>query len=189
MGRRRRAHALMSYATIATMDSGTLLTRWTNYSGDFRGATAPLGSFPQTTSSPPISTPRISIFIMAVGPAPLMQDQIPILVMVCPSRKQRPAFPYQCPGFGSQRLQVVAQNPRGLPHHRQSAVVQCLLPSRGAASLDYRASHVSAYLLRGFRSLMPFVQLVNSVPTPFVNFLIRNVFRKIRGASTGLLQA
>jgi hypothetical protein len=31
-----------------------------------------------------------------------MQDQIPILVMVCPSRKQRPAFPYQCPGFGSQ---------------------------------------------------------------------------------------
>ena len=97
---------------------------------------------------------------------PLMQDQIPILVMVCPSRKQRPAFPYQCPGFGSQRLQVVAQNPRGLPHHRQSAVVQCLLPSRGAASLDYRASHVSAYLLRRFRSLMPFVQLVNSVPTP-----------------------
>jgi len=30
------AGALMSYATIATMDSGTLLTRWTNYSGDFR---------------------------------------------------------------------------------------------------------------------------------------------------------
>jgi hypothetical protein len=57
-------------------------------------------------------------------------------------------------------------NTRGLPHHRQSAVVQCLLPSRGAASLDYRASHVSAYLLRGFRSLMPLVQLVNSVPTP-----------------------
>jgi hypothetical protein len=33
-----------------------------------------------------------------------------------------------------------------------------------APSLDYRASHVSAYLLRRFRSLMPFVQLVNSVP-------------------------
>lgn len=132
LGRRRRAHALMPYATIATMDSGTLWTRWTNYSGDFRGATAPLGSFPQTTSSPPISTRRISIFITPVGPA-LMQDQIPILVMVCPSRKQRPTFPYQCPGFGSQRLQVVAQNPRGLPHHRQSAVVQFLLPSRGAA--------------------------------------------------------
>jgi hypothetical protein len=34
-----------------------------------------------------------------------MQDQILILVMVCPSRKQRPAlpgFPSQCPGFGSQ---------------------------------------------------------------------------------------
>ena len=69
--------------------------------------------------------------------------------------------------WSSLELGVVAQNPRGLPHHRQSAVVQCLLPSRGAASLDYRASHVSAYLLRGFRSLMPFVQLVNSVPTPF----------------------
>lgn len=53
------------------MDSGTLLTRWTNYSGDFRGATAPLGSFPQTTSSPPISTRRVSIFITPVGPAPL----------------------------------------------------------------------------------------------------------------------
>ena len=62
----------------------------------------PLGSFPQQTSSPPISTRRISIFITPVGPAPLMQDQIPILVMVCPSRKQRPAFHYQCPGFGSQ---------------------------------------------------------------------------------------
>jgi hypothetical protein len=144
-------------------DSGTLLTRWTNYSGDFRGATAPLGSFPQTTSGPPISTRRISIFITAVGPAPLMQDQIPILVMVCPSRKQRPAFPYQCPG--SQRLQVVAQNPRGLPHHRQSAVVQCLLPSRGAACLDYRASLVSAYLSPQIRhGNRQFVQLVNSVP-------------------------
>src|SRR6185503_5162013 len=31
----------------------------------------PLGSFPQTTSSPPISTRRISIFITPVGPAPL----------------------------------------------------------------------------------------------------------------------
>ena len=33
-------------------------------------------------------------------------------------------------------------------------------------TLDYRASHISAYFLRGFRSLMTFVQLVNSVPTP-----------------------
>ena len=62
--------------------------------------------------------------------------------------------------------QLVAQNPRGLPHHRQSAVVQCPLTITWCSVPGHRASHVSAYLLRGFRSLMPFVQLVNSVPTP-----------------------
>ena len=149
----------------------------------------PLGSFPQTTSSPPICTRRISIFITAVGPAPLnarpnSHSSDGLSFKETASRLSLPVSRFRQP-----KAPVVAQNPRGLPHHRQSAVVQCLLPSRGAASLDYRASHVSAYLLRGFRSLMPFVQLVNNVPTPFVNFLIRNVFRKIRGASTGLLQA
>ena len=146
------------------MDLGTLLTRWTNYSGDFRGATAPLGSFPQATSSRPISTRRISIFITPVGSAPLngrlnSHSSDGLSFKETASRLSLPVSRFRQP-----RLQVVAQNPRGLPHHRQSAVVQCLLPSRGAASLDYRASHVSAYLLRGFRSLMPFVQLVNSVP-------------------------
>jgi hypothetical protein len=41
---------------------------------------------------------------------------------------------------------------------------------RSTPPLDYRASDVSAYLLRGFRSLVPFVQLVNSVPTPSLSF-------------------
>ena len=123
----------------------------------------PLGSFPQTTSSPPISTRRISIFITPVGPAPLMQDQIPILVMVCPSRKQRPAFPYQCPGFGSQGSKSSHKSARSAS---SSTICRCSMPLTitWCSALDYRASHVSAYLLRGFRSLMPFVQLVNSVP-------------------------
>ena len=111
------------------------MTRWTNYSGDFRGAT-PLGSFPQTTSSPPISTRRISIFITPVGPAPLnarpnSHSSDGLSFKETASRLSLPVSRFRQP-----RLQVVAQNPRGLPHHRQSAVVQCLLPSRGAASLD-----------------------------------------------------
>ena len=146
------------------VDAGALTRSW-RLSRCYR----PLGSFPQTTSSPPISTRRISIFITPVGPAPLnarpnSHSSDGLSFKETASRLSLPVSRFRQP-----RLQVVAQNPRGLPHHRQSAVVQCLLPSRGAASLDYRASHVSAYLLRGFRSLMPFVQLVNSVPTPFDN--------------------
>ena len=87
---------------FATMDSGTLLTRWTYYSGDFRGATARSGLF-RRRPLVHLSVLGGSRFLLRQSAQPpLMQDQIPILVMVCPSRKQRPAFPYQCPGFGSQ---------------------------------------------------------------------------------------
>ena len=77
-------------------------TRWTNYSGDFRGATARSGLF-RRRPLVHLSVLGGSRFLLRQSAQPpLMQDQIPILVMVCPSRKPRPAFPYQCPGFGSQ---------------------------------------------------------------------------------------
>ena len=147
---------------FATMDSGTLLTRWTNYSGDFRGATARSGLF-RRRPLVHLSVLGGSRFLLRRRPSPLnarpnSHSSDGLSFKETASRLSLPVSRFRQP-----RLQVVEQNPRGLPHHRQSAVVQCLLASRGAASLDYRASHVSAYLLRGFRSLMPFVQLVNSV--------------------------
>src|SRR5207249_5169133 len=49
---------------------------------------------------------------------------------------------------------------------RQSAAFQCLEPSRGAGSLDYRVLLASAYLStsRVRLRILQFVQLVNSVP-------------------------
>ena len=54
---------------------------------------------------------------------------------------------------------------------RQSAAFQCLEPSRGAGSLDYRvlfASH-TFLLLEISPCVFQFVQLVNSVPSPAHN--------------------
>jgi hypothetical protein len=41
--------------------------------------------------------------------------------MVCPSRKQRPAFPYQCPGCGSQGSKSSDKIRAVCLIHRQSA--------------------------------------------------------------------
>jgi hypothetical protein len=69
----------------------------------------PLGSFPQTTSSPPISNRRISIFITPVGQPPLMQDRISILVMVWSFKETASRLSLPVSRFRQPRLQAVAQ--------------------------------------------------------------------------------
>jgi hypothetical protein len=110
---------------FATMDLGTLLTRWTNYSGDFRGATARSGLF-RTRPLVHLSVLGGSRFLLRqLAQPPSMQDQIPILEMVCPSRKQRPACPYQCPGFGSQAPSRRTKSARSAS---SSTICRCSMP-------------------------------------------------------------
>jgi hypothetical protein len=134
---RSRAHVLRNYSQLWTR--GTLWTRWTNYSGDFRGATARSGLFRRR----PLV--HLSVFggsrflLRQSAQPPLIQDQIPILVMVCPSRKQRPACPYQCPGFGSQAPSRRTKSARSAS---SSTICRCSMPltitwcsGRGLSSL------------------------------------------------------
>jgi hypothetical protein len=126
----------------------------------------PLGSFPQTTSSPPISIRRISIFITPVGPAPLnprpnSHSSDGLSFKETASRLSLPVSRFRQPSSkSSHKIRAVCLIIDNLPLFNAS------YNYRGAAAVDYRVSHVSAYLLRAFRFLMPFVQLVNSVPTP-----------------------
>jgi hypothetical protein len=86
----------------------------------------PLGSFPQTTSSPPISSRRISIFITPVGPAPLNARPNSHSVMVCPSRKQRPALPSPVSRF--RQPKAPSRRTKSARSASSSTICRCSMP-------------------------------------------------------------